>query len=84
MAQQAYQWYEEQREGLGGLFLNELDRCFDKIEAHPERYARIKDNFRHIVFHTFPYVLVFEVMENEVVVYAVFHTSRGPSKKFKR
>ncbi len=32
MAQEAYDWYEGQQEGLGELFFKELNRCFDKIE----------------------------------------------------
>ncbi|TFF40836.1 type II toxin-antitoxin system RelE/ParE family toxin [Mucilaginibacter psychrotolerans] len=84
MAQEAYDWYEEQQQGLGELFLKELQRCFDKIEDWPLLYAKIKKDFRQIVLHTFPYVIVFEIMEGDVIVYAVFHTSRSPRKKFRR
>ena len=31
MAKDAYEWYEEQRPGLGEEFLSELDLCFSKI-----------------------------------------------------
>ena len=84
MAKDAYEWYEEQQIGLGDLFLKELDRCYDKIEVWPASYAKIKNNFRQIILRTFPYVVVFEVFKNDVVVYAVFHTSRSPKKKFKK
>ncbi|MGZ3874174.1 MAG: type II toxin-antitoxin system RelE/ParE family toxin [Mucilaginibacter sp.] len=84
MAQEAYDWYEEQQEGLGGLFLQELDNCFSKAEKFPLGYARIRKNFRQIILANFPYVIVFEVLKDDVVVYAVFHTSRNPRKKFKK
>lgn len=84
MAQEAYDWYEEQQQGLGELFLKELQRCFDKIEDWPLLYAKIKKDFRQIVLQTFPYVIVFEIIERDVIVYAVFHTSRSPRKKFRR
>ena len=84
MAQDAYDWYEEQQQGLGELFLKELNRCFDKIEEWPLLYAIIEKDFRQIVLQTFPYVVVFETTESDVIVYAVFHTSRSPRKKFKK
>ena len=84
MAKEAYQWYEKQQAGLGDLFLLELESGYDKIETWPTSYAKIKKNFRQIILRTFPYVIVFEIIENDVVVYAVFHTSRNPRKKFKK
>jgi hypothetical protein len=32
---QAYNWYEDQYEGLGDLFLNELESLYKKIEINP-------------------------------------------------
>ncbi len=84
MAKDAYEWYEEEQPGLGNLFLTELEISYDKIEAWPASYAKIKKNFRQAILKTFPYVVVFEIFKNEVVVYAVFHTSRSPKKKFKK
>jgi hypothetical protein len=49
MAKEAYKWYEEQQPGLGDLFLIELDSCYDKLEAFPLVYAKIKKNFRQII-----------------------------------
>jgi len=84
MATKAYKWYEEQREGLGELFLDEIEECYDRLEASPESYQKIKANFRHVVARTFPYVIIFEILGEDIVVYAVFHTSRNPRKKFKK
>ena len=84
MAKEAYKWYEEQQPGLGDLFLIELDSCYDKLETFPLVYAKIKKNFRQIILKTFPYVVVFDIFKDEVVIYAVFHTSRNPGKKFKK
>jgi len=84
MATQAYKWYEKRQPGLGDSFLNEVDDCYDRIESAPLLYAKIEKNFRQILLRSFPYVLVFEIIDNDVVVYAVFHTSRDTRKKFKR
>jgi hypothetical protein len=70
--------------GLGELFLTELNACYHKLETWPTAYAKIKKSFRQIILKTFPYVVVFEIIKDEVVVYAVFQTSRNLKKKFKR
>lgn len=83
MAKQAYEWYEGQSNGLGELFLSELDRCYKKLEAQPAFYRKLKKNYRQMRLKRFPYVVVYEIMKTKVVVFAVFHTSRNPKRKFK-
>lgn len=83
MTKDAYDWYEFQRPGLGEDFLDELDSMYRNIETHPEYYRKIKKNFRQAVLKRFPFVIVYEVIKTDVVVFAVFHTSRNPKSKFK-
>lgn len=83
MAKEAYDWYEEQSNGLGEIFLSELDRCYKKIEVQPTLYGKAKKNFRQIKLKRFPYVVVYEIIKSEVIVFAVFHTSRSPKHKFR-
>jgi plasmid stabilization system protein ParE len=84
MVKEAYEWYKEQQKGLGDRFLQELRASSAKLESWPDAYTKIKKNYRQLVLHTFPYVIVFEIIKNEVIVYAVFHTSRNPAKKFRK
>jgi hypothetical protein len=37
---EAVEWYERQRLGLGAEFLNEVEECFSKIIAHPNRFPK--------------------------------------------
>jgi plasmid stabilization system protein ParE len=84
MLQDAYDWYELQKIGLGEVFLAEINNGIDKLESWPIAYSKLRSNYRQIILRTFPYVLVFEIVKNDVVIYAVFHTSRNPRKKFKK
>jgi len=84
MAQEAFDWYEQQQAGLGDLFLTELENGFDNMETWPSSYSIIKKNYRQFILRTFPYVIVYEILNSDVIVYAVFHTSRNPRKKFKK
>lgn len=82
MARDAYEWYEEQLPGLGGKFLKEVEKAFNKIERRPAIYSIIKRSYRQVKLSTFPYVIVFEIMGDTVVVFSIFHTSRHLRKKF--
>ncbi|WP_343522703.1 type II toxin-antitoxin system RelE/ParE family toxin [Pedobacter sp.] len=84
MAKEAYDWYEEQKPGLGDLFLAELGRCYLKLEKNPLHYQKLKRNYRHLVLNKFPYVLIFELIGDKIVVFAIFHTARNPKLKFKK
>jgi len=84
MAKDVYDWYEEQQTGLGDLFLNELKSCYEKIKTSPVSYTKIKKDFRHILLKKFPYVIIYIIHKENVIVYSVFHTSRSPGKKFRQ
>ena len=83
MTKDAYDWYEEQKPGLGEDFLDELDGIYNKLSAHPEYFGKVKKNFRQAALKRFPFVIVYEIIKTEVVVFAVFHTSRNPKFKFR-
>lgn len=83
MAKDAYDWYEEQRNGLGEEFLEELEIGYAKILKNPTHYPFIAKGFRRFALGRFPYVAIYEVISNELIVFAVFHTSRNPDKRLK-
>jgi plasmid stabilization system protein ParE len=78
----AAQWYEDQREGLGEKFLNELLDTFEAIEQHPTRYPQHMRSSAHDVRRkmpkSFPYSVVYELQEKRLLVAAVMHSSRKP------
>lgn len=76
----AYQYYEQQREGLGDLFLSMLQERLTAISEHPEYYSYIdnKKMLRDITINIFPFVIVFEQSDNDVIVYAICSTHTQP------
>jgi plasmid stabilization system protein ParE len=83
MTKDAYDWYEAQRPGLGEELLEELDGIYNKLGSHPEYFGKIKKNFRQAALKRFPFVIVYEIIKMEVVVFAVFHSSRNPKFKLR-
>lgn len=79
--QKSSDWYNEQQLGIGERFLAEVVHTFRLIEANPLHYQqRFSKQFRFAKVNDFPYVIVFKVKKQLVVVNAVFHTSRNPKK----
>lgn len=80
----AYNRYEDQKVGLGDEFLKELVEYYKKLENNPTAFHKIKRSYRQVALKRFPYVIVFEILKREVVIYAVFHTSRSPKNKLRK
>jgi plasmid stabilization system protein ParE len=74
---ESFIWYEKQQLGLGELFLSEIDKSISLILSNPYQYA-IRHNNKRVVIKRFPFLIIYEIIENEIVIYAVFHSSRDP------
>jgi plasmid stabilization system protein ParE len=75
---EAYVWYEAQRQGLGEDFLAALQLVFDRIEQDPEIHAPIYHAIRHSRVKRFPYAVYYRLEANRIVVIAVHHGKRDP------
>lgn len=81
MAKDAYDWYEIQLEGLGESFLDELEAGYRKVLANPTFYSFIENGYRRLLINRFPYVIIYEILDKTIVVFAIFHTSRNPENR---
>jgi hypothetical protein len=80
---QAYLYYEGVQEGLGERFLSELQKRYSEISVHPQFYGFIdnKKSIRDIRLRYFPYQVIYEIMEDTVVVFSVFNSYQDPSRR---
>lgn len=78
--EEAYDWYEICRFGLGEEFLNCVDACIQRIHRSPETYPKIFENYRRALLRRFPYVVFYEYNDTTITVYSFFHTSQNPDK----
>ena len=77
----ACKWYNEQQDGLGKEFLQEVFKTFQYIEQNPFLYAiRFSGQFRFAKVNRFPFLVVYEVFEKEIVINSVFHTHLNPNR----
>ncbi len=82
----AYNHYEDEKLGLGDDFLDELEKRYDDLSDKPYNYGFIDDQaiIRDVKLVRFPYVIVFEIIEGEVIVYAVHCTYKHPKKRLRK
>ena len=55
--EQAQDWYEEQRPGLGSEFRQTIDGLFDRLAATPRIYPAVHGEVRRAVLRRFPYLV---------------------------
>jgi plasmid stabilization system protein ParE len=76
----AFLFYEEQSPGLGEKFLKSVEDAYFKLSQTPQFYTYIDNskNIRDLKIKTFPFVIIFQIVENKVLVLRVFNTNRNP------
>ncbi len=79
----AARWYEKQRAGLGLEFLATVDAGMARIESSPKSLPRLETwkgdgDIRRLVLPRFPYVIVFELIDDLINVWSIGHSSRKP------
>lgn len=84
----AYGYYETKQLGLGESFLEAFDSSCADFSMNPSHYSYINEDpqkvLRDIKLSRFPYVLVFEIIDQEVIVYAVHSTYTDPENKLRK
>jgi plasmid stabilization system protein ParE len=82
---EAYEWYELQTSGLGNEFIFKLDKTIDKLTTSPTHYGFIDESktIRDLLLSPFPYLVVYEVINQSVLIHSVFQAQQHPNKKFK-
>ena len=73
-AVEGYQYYERKQEGLGERFFERVEDTYKRIDDHPESYQKIYKSFRAAKVKNFPYQVIYEIQEKNIVVYSIFNT----------
>ena len=82
-------YYERQQAGLGAQFTDVVEVHLAKIKHTPQRFAklettRLKADIRRCLLPRFPYLIIYEIVDDHIHVLAVAHASRRPDYWIKR
>jgi len=75
---EAGDWYEEERIGLGLEFFAEIEHLLQRVTGNPEQFPVLYRGTRKAVARRFPYCVYFRERNQIIVVVAVFHSARNP------
>jgi plasmid stabilization system protein ParE len=76
---EAGDWYEKERPGLGLEFLAEIHLLIHSIASNPKQFPMLYRDVRKAVARRFPYCIYFRERDQKIVVLAVFHSARNPA-----
>lgn len=74
----AARFYESRSPGLGGAFLDAIDRAVLEIREHPARWPIIRSQVRRRLVARFPYGALYRDEPDEIAILAVMHLHRRP------
>lgn len=83
---EAAKWYNLKKQGLGKRFTAEVRELVQFIRQNPAAFNVRYDGVSTAVLDIFPYMIHFTIDQEkkEVIISAVFHTSRNPEVWSKR
>ena len=80
---EAFLYYEELQEGLGEKFLAGLEIYLEQITYNPQHFPQKRKPYREAFIKRFPFLIIYEISENKIIVYSVFNTWQNPTRKRK-
>ena len=71
-------YYDNQTQGLGAEFSEDIEETIQRILDAPHRWAFFEQDVRRCLAHRFPYGILYTVENDHVLIVAVMHLSRNP------
>lgn len=80
----AYSWYEAKSPGLGEEFLRVFYACAGELSQNPLLYPRVYNEFHRRLLRRFPYAVYFQIKDDRIIVFGLFHCARNPRTIIKK
>jgi hypothetical protein len=75
---EAIDYYEEQRSGLGFEFAEEVEQALERISHYPEAWSALSPRVRRCLLNRFPYSVIYEVRLDLFVIVAIQNNHGKP------
>ncbi len=75
---EAAAFYAARRPGLGAAFTVEVEAALKRILEAPEQWRVIEQDVRRCLTHVFPYLILYTIENDFILIIAVAHGSREP------
>lgn len=74
----AVEFYSRERPALGAEFMREFEEVSDLLADHPEIGSPIRRGVRKLLLKRFPYMLIYRVEPERVLILAVAQSAAAP------
>lgn len=74
----AFDFYEDQIPGLGDEFINDILQTLKRIKLNPTAWAPFSKRTRRCLANKFPYGIIYQIREDELLIVAIAHLHRKP------
>lgn len=71
-------FYEEQSQGLGVEFLDDVQRTIDRLKDNPVIGQAAVDDLRRGLLSRFPFFIIYAIESDSLLIVAVAHQRRRP------
>lgn len=75
---EAVDYYNVCRPGLGSEFAREVYAAIQNILAHPEAWTSLSKNSRRCLVHRFPYGVIYQITTGGILIVAIMQLNRKP------
>ncbi len=75
---EAVTFYNSEQPELGADFIVEFIHSLERIKTYPKAWNPFTQNTRRCQLRRFPYGIVYQILESEILVVAVSHLHREP------
>ncbi|MCH8476228.1 MAG: type II toxin-antitoxin system RelE/ParE family toxin [Opitutales bacterium] len=75
---EAIAYYEGKESGLGLRFFSEIKNAVERIVAYPKAWSPLSLNTRRCRTKIFPYGIIYQSRESEIVIVAISSLHRDP------
>lgn len=75
----AFGYYEQQAEGLGPQFAEEIQQAIARILRFPNSWTKLSGHTRRCTCRRFPYSVVYQIRDNNLFIVSIMHMKKEPN-----
>ena len=75
---EATQWYKDRDLRVAVHFVETVERVLQAIQSNPFQYQVIEGDIHRVPLRRFPYKIVYQVTNTELIILSCFHSARDP------
>jgi len=75
---EAITYYDDCQSGLGSELAREIHSTIQRIIHFPEAWSKLSENTRRCLTNRFPYGVIYQIAEGEIVIIAIMQLNRRP------